>query len=128
MAKLWQKNYQLDALIESFTVGRDYLLDQALIPADCAAGFAHGSMLASIGILTEEELGALKKGFLTILEEHSRGNSPSNGPMRTATPPSRTGSSIWPGRRGRRFIPAVPGTIRFSPLRGSSESGRCWRS
>ena len=73
MATLWQKNYRLDSLIEDFTVGRDHLLDQALVPADCVASFAHGSMLASIGILTGEELASLKEGLLTIIEEQTRG-------------------------------------------------------
>lgn len=74
MAKLWQKTYRLDPLIEKFTVGRDYLLDQALVPADCVASLAHAAMLASIGILTEEELASLKEGLLSILEEHARGD------------------------------------------------------
>jgi len=73
MAKLWQKNYQLDTLMESFTVGRDYLLDQALVPADCAASMAHAKMLGSIGILTGHEMEALRGSFKMILEEHSRG-------------------------------------------------------
>jgi hypothetical protein len=31
MAKLWQKEYTLDALMEEFTVGNDYLLDANLV-------------------------------------------------------------------------------------------------
>ncbi|MBI9105023.1 MAG: argininosuccinate lyase [Spirochaetales bacterium] len=73
MAKLWQKNYELNTLIEGFTVGKDYLLDQALVPADCAASLAHGKMLEKIGILTNKELESLEKGFHTIVDEHARG-------------------------------------------------------
>ncbi|MDR1893438.1 MAG: argininosuccinate lyase [Spirochaetales bacterium] len=73
MAKLWEKNYRLDGLIESFTVGRDYLLDQALVPADCCASLAHGTGLLKLGILAPREFEALKQGLLTILAEHSQG-------------------------------------------------------
>lgn len=56
MAKLWQKNYTLDTLIETFTVGNDYLLDKELVIADCAASAAHARMLNSIGIITDDEV------------------------------------------------------------------------
>lgn len=55
MAKLWDKGYDLDPVIERFTVGRDYLLDRRLISADAIASIAHARMLAAIGILTDTE-------------------------------------------------------------------------
>ncbi|MCF7929773.1 MAG: argininosuccinate lyase, partial [Spirochaetales bacterium] len=55
MAKLWQKSYQLDSNIERFTVGDDYLLDRKLVSADCLGSIAHARMLASIGLLSQEE-------------------------------------------------------------------------
>lgn len=73
MAKLWQKNYELNELIESFTVGRDYILDVDLIPADIAASLAHGTMLNRVGLLSDQELEALRKGFLELLQAHSQG-------------------------------------------------------
>ena len=76
MSKLWQKNYELNALIEEFTVGIDYILDQKLIPSDCVASMAHARMLQTIGILTEEETTALSEGLLQILNEHKEGNFP----------------------------------------------------
>jgi argininosuccinate lyase len=76
MSKLWAKNYQLDSLIEEFTVGIDYILDQKLIPSDCAASLAHAEMLGTIGILTDEEIALLKGGLLEILELHARGEFP----------------------------------------------------
>ena len=33
--KLWEKGYRLDADVERYTVGDDYLLDQALVRYDC---------------------------------------------------------------------------------------------
>jgi len=72
MAKLWQKNYTLNSLIEEFTVGRDYILDQRLVPADCAASMAHGEMLRSIGLLNDAEYEELKEGLLEIITRHKK--------------------------------------------------------
>ncbi len=59
MAKLWQKNITLDALIESYTVGRDDQLDQQLLPADALASMAQARQLAKIGLLSGAEADAL---------------------------------------------------------------------
>ena len=69
MAKLWEKQYTLDSLIEEFTVGRDYLLDRELVAADCVGSIAHARMLESIGILTHEECVALEGELKIILRE-----------------------------------------------------------
>jgi argininosuccinate lyase len=76
MSKIWAKNYELNELIEEFTVGSDYLLDQDLIVSDCLASAAHATMLTKIGILTKEELSSLKKGISEILDLHSKGEFP----------------------------------------------------
>ncbi len=68
MGKLWQKNYSLNKLMEEFTVGRDFELDQNLVISDCIASTAHGIMLNSIDILTDSELKDLKKGLKNIAE------------------------------------------------------------
>lgn len=67
MGKLWQKGYTLDALMEEFTVGNDYLLDLNLIGADCLASIAHARTLQKAGILTKSELVALEEGLKEIL-------------------------------------------------------------
>ena len=76
MSKLWQKNYELNELIEEFTVGIDYILDQKLIPSDCVASLAHATMLTSIGILSEDEKLSLASGLRQILKEHRSGEFP----------------------------------------------------
>ena len=76
MSKLWDKGYDLDREIEKYTVGDDYLLDQRLIPADCAGTLAHGTMLASIGILTDEEMTQVRQGLLEVLDAHRAGGFP----------------------------------------------------
>ncbi len=73
MAKLWEKDYSTDKLIEEFTVGRDYRLDMNLIPSDCIASMAHARMLNSIDILTDTDYNKLKKGLLQIIDDHSEG-------------------------------------------------------
>ncbi|MBI2130175.1 argininosuccinate lyase [Candidatus Woesearchaeota archaeon] len=70
--KLWQKNAELDAEIEKFTVGDDYLLDKKLVKYDCIASIAHAKMLAKIGILSKEELSSLKEGLNEIVQLHSK--------------------------------------------------------
>ena len=55
MAKLWEKGYALDEVVERFTVGRDYQLDRALVTSDAMASIAHVRMLARVGFVSEEE-------------------------------------------------------------------------
>ncbi len=59
MNKLWQKGYELNEVIERFTVGDDYILDRELIEFDCYGSIAHAAMLAKIGILTAHEFQSL---------------------------------------------------------------------
>jgi len=67
MSKLWQKDYSLDSLMEEFTVGNDYILDQELVIADCLASIAHARGLHEIGILDDEELAVLTQGLAEII-------------------------------------------------------------
>ena len=71
--KLWDKGSPLSSLVEAYTVGDDYLLDQRLIPYDCRGSEAHVKMLESIGILTPVEAEDLRKGLEDILHLHSKG-------------------------------------------------------
>lgn len=79
--KLWDKGQTVNKLIEKFTVGDDYLLDQMLVPFDCQASIAHAQMLGKINILNKEEVNRLvdvlseikklnQSGKFTILPEH----------------------------------------------------------
>ena len=73
MAKLWQKQYKLDELIERFTVGADYLLDRQLLVADCAASVAHARMLAEVGLLSHDEREKLERELGAIAREAAEG-------------------------------------------------------
>ncbi len=69
MAKLWEKGYSLDRLIERFTVGDDYLLDRRLVAADAVASVAHARMLDSVGLLGDGDLPALERELRAIARE-----------------------------------------------------------
>ena len=72
--KLWQKNYQVDSMLESFTVRNDYILDQDLVLSDAFASIAHAMGLNKIGIISDEELFKLNKGLKEIIELRRQGN------------------------------------------------------
>ena len=68
--KLWQKeNTPVSELIENFTVGRDKEFDQMLAAYDVMGSIAHVKMLASVGLMTNEESGQAVKGLEQILQE-----------------------------------------------------------
>jgi argininosuccinate lyase len=68
MAKLWDKGYAVDKLVERFTVADDWKLDRHLAAADATASMAHAAMLAAIGILTPEEQKLLSARLREIIE------------------------------------------------------------
>ena len=65
MAKLWDKGYDDDALIDKFTVGKDRELDLYLAKYDILGTMAHITMLSKVGLLSEEDL----KKLLPVLAE-----------------------------------------------------------
>lgn len=68
MAKLWQKNYTLDSMMEHFTVRNDYIYDKDLVLSDLIGSAAHAKGLERISILTEKELSDLLEGLSRIAE------------------------------------------------------------
>jgi argininosuccinate lyase len=73
MGKLWQKGYTLDALMEDFTVGNDYVLDRNLVAADCLASIAHARTLHKAKILTDDELTSLEVALAEVIELDKNG-------------------------------------------------------
>jgi len=72
--KLWAKNIDLEEKIEKFTVGKDRELDIYLAPFDVLGSIAHINMLASRGLLTQEEQQALQKELTVIYGNILEGN------------------------------------------------------
>ena len=73
MAKLWQKEYTLDTLMEEFSVGSDYLIDQELVIADALASIAHARTLGRIDLLEKAELAALEEGLGEVIRLRQEG-------------------------------------------------------
>ena len=71
--KLWDKGFDTNALVETYTVGNDQELDMRLARYDVEGSMAHIRMLESIGLLTAEELEVLLAGLEQIAGEIERG-------------------------------------------------------
>lgn len=72
--KLWEKGYEFNQDIETYTVGDDYLLDRRLVKYDCAASLAHARMLHKIGVLTARELADLSMGLHAVMAMQAEGD------------------------------------------------------
>ncbi len=68
MKKLWEKNWELNKLIENFETKEDLLVDQKLLKFDIYGSIAHVKMLNKIGTISNSELVLIKRGLLEILE------------------------------------------------------------
>lgn len=72
--KLWNKGTNCTDKVEAFTVGNDRDLDMSLAQYDVQASKAHIKMLASVGLLTEDELGTLTTALDEIAEDIKAGH------------------------------------------------------
>src|SRR6478736_7261067 len=66
--KLWQKNTTSLQEVEQFTVGNDRAFDLQLAPFDVLGNIAHAKMLATVGLLTNDEADALVKELQSIYQ------------------------------------------------------------
>lgn len=64
--KLWQKDITSLKEVETFTVGKDREMDLLLAPFDVLGSIAHVTMLAAIGLLTNEEKDIIVKELQSI--------------------------------------------------------------
>lgn len=71
--KLWQKNTTSLKEVEQFTVGKDREFDLLLAPFDVLGNIAHAKMLATIGLLTNDECEQLVKELRSIYQEIQQG-------------------------------------------------------
>ncbi|GAB3095751.1 argininosuccinate lyase [Lysobacter terrae] len=71
---LWQKpGVKVDARIQKFLAGEDVILDREFFLFDIQASRAHAEGLQQIGILSGEELDALKGELAALAEDFRRG-------------------------------------------------------
>jgi len=73
-AKIWTKTTDVDKRVDQFTVGRDRELDMFLASYDVLGSMAHIRMLASVGLLGQDELQLLLKELKNIYHEVSAGS------------------------------------------------------
>jgi argininosuccinate lyase len=73
VTRLWDKGAPLDERVLRFTAGEDYALDERLVPYDVRASIAHAEMLHAQGLLSGEDLDAIRAGLGALAEEHARG-------------------------------------------------------
>ncbi len=64
--KLWQKDVASLKEVETFTVGKDREMDLLLAPFDVLGSIAHVTMLATIGLVTNQERDTLVQTLQTI--------------------------------------------------------------
>ena len=72
--KLWQKDIQSLKSVEKFTVGNDRELDIYLAPFDVLGSLAHIKMLASIELLSSDELALLEVELKNIYQLIQKGD------------------------------------------------------
>jgi len=72
--KLWQKAVSVHDEIDRFTVGMDRELDLLLAKYDVLGSLAHIKMLATVELLSEDELDSLSKELTLIYSEIEVGN------------------------------------------------------
>ena len=72
--KLWEKNFEVNAEIERFTVGRDREMDLYLAKYDVLGSMAHITMLESIGLIGKDELPLLLAELKNIYQVCEQGD------------------------------------------------------
>ncbi len=71
--KLWQKETEINSLIEKFTIGKDQIFDLELAEFDVLGSIAHIKMLASVGLIPNNELPELQKELCAIYQNIKEG-------------------------------------------------------
>ena len=99
--KLWEKNVQVNAEIDRFTVGRDREMDMYLAKYDVLGSMAHITMLESIGLLTSDELKILLEELKNIYASVECGEFMIEGRNRGCTFTGGTDADTPPGGCGK---------------------------
>src|SRR5512135_1529773 len=73
MTRLWDKGAPLDERVLRYTAGDDHALDNRLVAYDVRASIAHAEMLNAQGLLTNDDLEAIRNGLVEIAAAHERG-------------------------------------------------------
>ncbi len=68
MSRLWDKGLPLDQRVLRYTAGEDHRLDARLVSYDVRGSIAHAEMLATTGLISNDDCAAIRNG-LEILEK-----------------------------------------------------------
>jgi argininosuccinate lyase len=72
VSRLWDKGLPLDQRVLNYTAGEDHALDNRLVAYDARASVAHAEMLNAQGLLSLQDLQAIRDGLTHIAEAHAR--------------------------------------------------------
>jgi argininosuccinate lyase len=73
VSRLWDKGEPLDERVLRYTAGEDHGLDERLVSYDVRASLAHAAMLNEVGLLSAEDLAAIRGGLEALGKEHAVG-------------------------------------------------------
>src|SRR5258708_26553937 len=73
MTRLWDKGTSLHAQVVQYTAGDDHVLDNRLVRYDIRASIAHADMLGEQGLLSPQDLAAIRDALTAIGEAHASG-------------------------------------------------------
>jgi argininosuccinate lyase len=71
--RLWDQGEPLDERVLRYTAGEDHRLDDRLVPCDVRASIAHAEMLQEAGLLSGDDLEAIRRGLEGLAREHAEG-------------------------------------------------------
>lgn len=74
MSKLWQKETDVNQLVDQFTVGKDRELDSQMAAFDVLGSLAHTRMLNTIGLLEDADLELVQRELKDIYKQVQQGD------------------------------------------------------
>ncbi len=74
MSRLWDKGLPLDERVLRYTAGEDHRLDARLVPYDVRGSIAHAEMLASVGLISDDDCAAILAGLEALEQSFAAGD------------------------------------------------------
>ncbi len=74
MSRLWDKGLPLDERVLRYTAGEDHRLDARLVPYDVRGSIAHAEMLASVGLISDDDCAAIRAGLEALEQSFAAGD------------------------------------------------------
>jgi len=73
MSRLWEKGLPLDERVLRYTAGEDHALDARLVSYDVRGSIAHAEMLASCGLIDDDDCTAIRDGLHNLEQSFGAG-------------------------------------------------------